>query len=226
MKQFTDDMQNYFSSVQGVCNQMKRFQEGYEVCAIDYFQHRGIMPAFTYTFKNKYNKQYTLPIVITNYSSMCYGNDTSRMECLREQLKFHPVLSSVCSDNLKYITPINAYTCEKTHEIVITDVCQSEKHIYIEYQNSWGINWGECNGFGYIEVSNNDIYVNTRKVLDDILVINMDITEKNRDYCNQTLELLVKLPYAVISFIVVIILVAIIMLILLFHRKNISVNKK
>jgi C1A family cysteine protease len=205
MEEFKDDLIEYYSNLSNDCKRMTFSSGGAAICALDFVQNHGIMTAYTYTIKNEFDKNKTLQLNFSKYVSIkCNGKPYD--ECIN--LTSHTYLMVICSENLNYIKNHCIISeCKQTHAVLVTDICDTETGTYIEYQNSWGIEWGECGGYGYINIDDNCANINgTRTMIMRFTSFEMNITNDLINMCNHAYEKNIKITFVTISILTFILL--------------------
>lgn len=138
------------------------------MCAMDYVKLKGIMTQQDYN-ENGYDIKKIIPMQVLNiqheHRSMIY-------ESFLERLNNEPIVIYLHATQNYFEDNINE-TGRANHVVVALNVCidsnfddeNSTDVAYIEYLNSYGENWGECNGRGYLRISDNNTFiVNNRNV--------------------------------------------------------------
>lgn len=208
INQVTDNLHNYFNGTNNQCTDITVNSGGYPECALKYIEGNGIMSTFMYAVKQRYSKSNILPIVVSNISTLCTAKHIDKYSCLKKILYETPVIAIIFSKELKYISNMVPTPSDNRHAVLITDICENNGETYIEYQNSWGALWGECNGFGYMKVSseNGEIY-NTRGILNHFTTAIISDDVHNVKYGGKiNIENGIRIIYSTIGLVICIIL--------------------
>jgi len=173
INQINNHIYNYFSGTEDMCNGTTGNDGGHQICALKYIAGQGITTEFVYSFWREYRLQNNMPVAVSDIRYPCHGNATAHLACMRELLSHSAIMGTIVGTS-HYIERDFVVNGSKSHAILITDLCQASDGVYVEYQNSWGPSWGQCGGFGYIRVvdEQGNLYDN-RGILHDLLVANV-----------------------------------------------------
>lgn len=119
-------------------------------CAMGYVKTKGLMTEVDYA-KYGYDIRHVVPMQVLdikqNYHMMEY--DDFILQLNREPIVVYMHMSPT---RIYFENTINI-SHEQNHAVVAMNVCQFNNNTYIEYLNSYGSDWGNCNGMGYIRIS-------------------------------------------------------------------------
>lgn len=219
-EQINKDIENFCAGTT-TCDGTKGTNGGYIQNALNYMNGRGIMTDFMYALLGKYNKNYITPIKVGNAERICYNNYT----CILAHLKETPLLVSMYSSDITYFE--NDYTASNysNHVVVLTDVCEYKSNLYVEYLNTWGVAWGECNGMGYLRITFEDgtkIY-NNRGIFSQVFFANVSDWRETQIF-NDTniLKSLIICAYIIFGLLICSIIIVILAIIISIQKKNIQ----
>lgn len=144
---------------------------GYPICGLRYVALRGIMTDFDYKY-NGYDVRNTMPLGITGINGIHPLKD--QFVTFLQYLNNTPIIGVInVGGTMSYIMNDIDYTGLQRHAVVVTNICQKGGINYVEFLNSYGQAWGQCNGFGYIRITDNDKTVNNRGILSEIMTANV-----------------------------------------------------
>jgi len=158
-------------------------RSGTSVCGLQYVQRRGIMTEDDYE-KNGYD---TALITTIGINKINYEYD-SNYNRFSTQLNKTPVIIYIIGTDLEYLENKILMNAPITHAVVATNICQQQNATYVEYLNSYGEQWGECGGFGYIKITDDsNKIINNRLVFSALITAELsDIRLSMNDSCSAT----------------------------------------
>lgn len=180
------------------CERRNGQQGGDGTCALYYVKARGILTKFDYDYFG-YDIKKVTPISIKNVNHFVFkipkiSNIT--MNYLHDNfikyLNLSPLLVSMYADNLSYDE--QEFKLDNTgsrHLVVVTNVCNKDGKLSIEYLNSYGKYWGQCGGYGYVSITNSiGQLINNRNILTEITFADLyDSRDLLHESCNNKNEM-------------------------------------
>jgi hypothetical protein len=158
-------------------------QGGHPVCGLDYVNKMGVMTELNYQ-KYGYNVGKVIPVTVTGIKSVINPSYKTFLSLLNQ----HPLILSYDRTDVSFIYDDIVPGKISTHAVVGTNLCLNNGDTYIEFLNSYGSQWGECDGYGYIRVTDGtQDFINNRNILSGINYATIDTHIRvypNSDYSN------------------------------------------
>lgn len=124
-------------------------------CVLNFIRDKGIMTEYEYTkSRGSYQPDKITPISIHHvmyYPPLATPIDTYNLAL--HLLRQSPVLADICALSLSPSGLESSFVdCLPDHNVVLVSICQSDGIIFAEYQNSFGSQWGDYGGYGYLAI--------------------------------------------------------------------------
>lgn len=196
---------------------------GNPYCGLLYTSIRGVMTAFDYSHGG-YDVRNTMPVGINNLQSMGSNYEVIDFNTYLTQLNNTPILGSFYSKDSSYVNDDIKQDGILDHAVVVTNICDNDGTYYVEYLNSYSKNWGQCGGFGYIRITDdNHEIINNRFIMSELITANVyDMRLPKTDVCHNQLDWMIsysKVMNGLIIFIVIV-MVAILAILVYLLKKN------
>ena len=151
-------------------------------CVVDYAREFGLMMESDYPFiplgsiNYAYDCARIAPIGITRFDFKLNNNSSTEdaFYAAVDVLKNGPAVIEICATALDSGGAETIVTeCPPNHNVLLVQICQVNGVLYAKYQNSWGTNWGDYRGYGYlyIGVFGKRLFFNNRGVFDAFMTI-------------------------------------------------------
>jgi hypothetical protein len=196
---------------------------GNPICGLQYSSIRGVMTTFDYNHGG-YDVRNTMPIGINNLQLVGGNYHMIDLNTYLEYLNNTPVIGSFYAQDNTYVTDDVKQDGILDHAVVVTNICEHDGTYYVEYVNSYGKNWGQCGGFGYIRITDdNHELVNNRFILSEFVTANVyDMRLPRSDVCHNQLDFIMtqsKMMNGLILFIIIV-MTAILAILIYLLKKN------
>lgn len=142
---------------------------GYPRCALAYTRARGIMSDDDYLYYG-YDIRKVIPIGVSHIMTYELPSFTAFYAALNQT----PLVITINTAQLTYnANTIVIPTEPNDHAVVVTNICQKDQTLFLEFVNSYGVFWGNCGGYGYVRITNNSNVVNNHGVFNEVVTADL-----------------------------------------------------